>query len=149
MTATCWSMTAKSMTATNYDGHMSVHDGHNKCQWWPKRRLWRPHVMSVTACGIIIYWFVAAMDLPVMVYLVAIIDVAFIICGCHGLAVTVYLVAVMEMFCGHHGIGPYDWLSDVEGIWREKCHDNSKKFIFWIYGLTCGNIGNIPRLNVV
>jgi len=35
-----------------------------------------------------------------MVYLVAIIDVAFVVCGRRGLADIVYLVAVMDMFCG-------------------------------------------------
>jgi len=34
-------ITAKWLTATN-------NDGHNKCQWPPQRRLWRPH-MSLTA----------------------------------------------------------------------------------------------------
>jgi len=46
------------------------------------------------------------MDLAVMVYHVAVIDVADIVCGRHGLAVIVYLVAVMDMLCGRHGLWP-------------------------------------------
>ena len=37
---------------------------------------------------------------------VAVIDVAVIICGRHGLVVIVYLVAVMDMLCGRHGLWP-------------------------------------------
>ena len=45
----------------------------------------------------------------------AVVDVAVIVFGRHGLAVIVYLVAIMDMFCGRHSLWP-SWYRPVTGI---------------------------------
>jgi len=87
--ATCRSMMAKTMSAKSVTVTINVNDGHN-IDYGTR------HIMSMT----VIY-------LAVVIYVVAVIDVAVIVCGRHGLAVMVYLVAVMDILCGRRrGLWP-------------------------------------------